>query len=704
MTVSSTTRKAGPFLGNDVTTAFPFTFKVFSTADVGLLHYDSANNAITLTLDSDYSIALNADQDNDPGGTITYPLSGDPLATGEKLVGLGSVGVEQGTDLTNLGRFLPQVIENALDKLTILTQQVLEKANRSLRVSPVDDSSPAALPLAADRAGMFLGFDAEGNPVAASGTGSDAALRTDLATSTGATLLGWIRNATGAVMRTVSDKLFDRVSAFDFMTSAQRADVRAGTLLVDVTDALQAGIEHCTASTQYGGKKFILPAGRYKATAAKLTIPREFSAIVGDGMWSSEIYIGATGGIETAAMPYLRPHWRDFAVRGTAASGKGIDFANVSNQVYLGEIKNVYVESGDNAFNSHNASGGNFFSMTVDNVAAYSHNGHSFCVACGPSVLWKNTYALVCGPGKAGYRLAGIINMESPNGLNQGDYWGVFGSDPAAADDFQDDFAHIDYPDITLTSPNVEEFASGTDAAKRAASSAILLHNVYRNFTWEGGKIDRNNLATPYHSVIRARFAPNVPGNPIVLNPGNVFLGAGVPSGAYLYADVGGVSFFDKGGALISAGATTWKEGANNYRMMRPKIVHDTSGETAWYMEGIQSQRLSVNMMRFDTGTFTVNSATPTCTGKTVWLTANTVPTTINTISYSTVSVGEDAGRNGFLIVQVEDNNTTFKHNFAAGNGLKLKGGVDYIAAKGDVLQFVRSNFFNGTQAGWVQI
>jgi hypothetical protein len=34
MSISTTDRKAGPFVGNGVTTAFDFEFKVFSSADV----------------------------------------------------------------------------------------------------------------------------------------------------------------------------------------------------------------------------------------------------------------------------------------------------------------------------------------------------------------------------------------------------------------------------------------------------------------------------------------------------------------------------------------------------------------------------------------------------------------------------------------------------------------------------------------------
>ena len=36
MTVPATTRRAGPFNGNGVTTAYPFTFKVFEKADVAV--------------------------------------------------------------------------------------------------------------------------------------------------------------------------------------------------------------------------------------------------------------------------------------------------------------------------------------------------------------------------------------------------------------------------------------------------------------------------------------------------------------------------------------------------------------------------------------------------------------------------------------------------------------------------------------------
>lgn len=167
MTVASSTRSAGPFDGNDVTTEFPFTFKVFSSDDVAV-YFTDTDGVQTLLADG-YTVALNEDQDSDPGGTVTYPASGAPLASGESLAIIGDLSYEQQTDLTNSGRFLPQVVEAALDYITILCQQLLERMDRKLSL-PVGDAGETDLPTATERAGNFLAFDADGNPIAAAGT------------------------------------------------------------------------------------------------------------------------------------------------------------------------------------------------------------------------------------------------------------------------------------------------------------------------------------------------------------------------------------------------------------------------------------------------------------------------------------------------------------------------------------------------------
>lgn len=160
MTISSTTRQAGPYLGNDVSTAFPFAFKVFSTSDLQVVRTDPTGFELTLALTTDYTVALNANQNSNPGGTVTLLT---PLATDYKLTLTSDIAELQNTDLTNQGGFYPAVITNALDKLTILIQQVSNALGRSLKFPISDGSVSTTLPTSAARSSSVLGFDTAGN-------------------------------------------------------------------------------------------------------------------------------------------------------------------------------------------------------------------------------------------------------------------------------------------------------------------------------------------------------------------------------------------------------------------------------------------------------------------------------------------------------------------------------------------------------------
>jgi hypothetical protein len=143
LTISSTTRKAGPFTGNGATVAFPFTFKVFAAADLLAVQAVTASGVeATKALTADYTVALNADQNASPGGTLTMLVA--PPA-GSTLTLTSQVANTQSTDLTNAGGFYPAVINNALDRLTILCQQLAEKISRAVLVTISSGSDPAAL-------------------------------------------------------------------------------------------------------------------------------------------------------------------------------------------------------------------------------------------------------------------------------------------------------------------------------------------------------------------------------------------------------------------------------------------------------------------------------------------------------------------------------------------------------------------------------
>lgn len=91
-----------------------------------------------------------------------------------------------------------------------------------------------------------------------------------VASSIGSSLVGFIQAAAGAISRTVQSKLREELSLFDFMSDAEKADVIAGTMTLDVTASVQKAIDFVCGQTSVtvgskGGKLFA-PPGRYLLT------------------------------------------------------------------------------------------------------------------------------------------------------------------------------------------------------------------------------------------------------------------------------------------------------------------------------------------------------------------------------------------------------------------------------------------------------
>lgn len=86
-----------------------------------------------------------------------------------------------------------------------------------------------------------------------------------LAASSGSSLVGFLQAGIGAVARLVLGKLQERVSVFDFMTSAQVADYQAQTFTLDHTAAFNAAV---TAVAATGGRlELFLPGGILNLTS-----------------------------------------------------------------------------------------------------------------------------------------------------------------------------------------------------------------------------------------------------------------------------------------------------------------------------------------------------------------------------------------------------------------------------------------------------
>lgn len=177
MTIQTTVRKAR-FIGDGVNTTFPFAFKTFASTDLVLTQTSLAG--VDSPVVSAVSINLNSDQELTPGGVVTYPTSGTPMAAGVVLTITSNLAATQQTDLTNAGGFFPKTVSDRFDYLTILIQQALAVLAGSLIVSASDPAPQLSLGTAANRANRYVTFDGAGNAIMAqslpSGTLSAASI------------------------------------------------------------------------------------------------------------------------------------------------------------------------------------------------------------------------------------------------------------------------------------------------------------------------------------------------------------------------------------------------------------------------------------------------------------------------------------------------------------------------------------------------
>lgn len=214
MPVNNTTSLAGPFIPNGTTTIFPFAFNAQQVSDVAVYDGDGATVSSAL-----YTVAL---YEGD-GGTVTFETAPTSAQFAQLYIALVP-SFAQTADFTNAGpTYNPAQLTAALDAISTRLIALKAEVDRALKVRRGD--GVALMP--ADRSGKFLAFDAGGNPVVATGTGADSALRSDLAASGGAALAGFQQSGTGVAALTIEDKARQLVSAADFTTIANAdADTR----------------------------------------------------------------------------------------------------------------------------------------------------------------------------------------------------------------------------------------------------------------------------------------------------------------------------------------------------------------------------------------------------------------------------------------------------------------------------------------------
>lgn len=258
MTISSSIRRAGPYIGTGALVAYPFAFKVFQASDVYVVPSDTSGVQLAWTLGVEYTVTLNDDQDTAPGGVVT-PTGA--LPAGYSLLISSAVPATQPMSLSNQGGFYPKSIEYAFDRLTILVQQQGATATpQTLRVPEVTGIN--LLPVAASRANTMLAFDSLGNPLcAAPASGSAADLAINLANASdvakGTALIGHLPSGAGAVGRTLRTRMAEFVMATDY-------------------SSLQAAYNALPAT----GGVVMVPAGYSTTLGADLVMNKPFSGFL----------------------------------------------------------------------------------------------------------------------------------------------------------------------------------------------------------------------------------------------------------------------------------------------------------------------------------------------------------------------------------------------------------------------------------------
>ena len=128
MTISTTASRIS-YNGNGTTVAFSFPYRFLTNADLTVIRVAANGTETTLALGTDYTVT---GADDDAGGTVTCVTA--PVS-GARLVIYRSVAITQEVDYITGDSFPAETHERALDRLTMVAQQLQDAVDRSAKLS-----------------------------------------------------------------------------------------------------------------------------------------------------------------------------------------------------------------------------------------------------------------------------------------------------------------------------------------------------------------------------------------------------------------------------------------------------------------------------------------------------------------------------------------------------------------------------------------
>lgn len=288
--------------GNSVATVFSFSpVVIFDPDDLTVVVTVTATGVQTTLARGTSSTTYSVSVTTYPGtGSITYPASGGtPLATGSTITMTRDLTIEQTTDLGNQGGYHPEVLEQALDRLTMYQLQASDQGDRAIRLpaGEVATSANTVLLASAARASKYMAWDASGNITAIAGAVSTVGVSAFMLT-----LLDDTSQAQAAITLGVTSPSAFMATVLD---DVDAATARATLGVVASTTAASGIVELATnAETQTGTDtaRAVTPDDltSKEATVANYRANTADRILTTDIVWSAQAEVTLTDGANIA--------------------------------------------------------------------------------------------------------------------------------------------------------------------------------------------------------------------------------------------------------------------------------------------------------------------------------------------------------------------------------------------------------------------
>jgi hypothetical protein len=154
VTIQTETSRSGPYAGSGTTGPFTVGFRFLDNSHLQVVKTSAAGVDTTLTLTTHYTVSGAGGNT----GTVTLVTA---LAVGEQLTVVRNVPFTQLADYVDNDSFPAESHENALDLLTMQSQQLKDGFDRSLSL-PVTASSGVSTELPAPQGNTLIGWSATG--------------------------------------------------------------------------------------------------------------------------------------------------------------------------------------------------------------------------------------------------------------------------------------------------------------------------------------------------------------------------------------------------------------------------------------------------------------------------------------------------------------------------------------------------------------